>query len=121
MTNVFERDEFISQCVDYGLKSIGQGGHPLSSEIKEFILREVVVSSETWQAVLGENSGGVDVTQLREIFELPIKETFQFFPLDYLTADDLPIILRAVRLKYQPMMAAIWPAKELLDCLRDMF
>ncbi|MEV0537081.1 hypothetical protein [Kitasatospora sp. NPDC050463] len=119
MVDIFNRDQFISECVDGALKDSGHGGHPLGEPIKEIILNKAVVPQQEWEAALRQQD--VEVDQVAQFFKQCIKEAIEFFPLDYLTVDDLPVVLQAVELRYRPMTAFMWPIKDIAKCLREKF
>lgn len=105
-----ERRKFVQDCTELALKNIDHVDHPLGPMIVEVILRRVLITEKDWTKLWTQRRrSNLDLADMGRHFQHEIRDALRFFPLDVLTEENLPVVAKAVLVKYQVPQACIWP------------
>ncbi|WP_131816001.1 hypothetical protein [Streptomyces sp. 3213.3] len=103
------RDDFVSNIVEHAFKSHGQYGLPIMHATKQALLDRVLVPDDVWDQTQRETPEKLDLARTRADLEHFLRVGLEFFPAEYVTEEDLDIIISALRIKFRPAQACFFP------------
>ncbi|MFJ2820537.1 hypothetical protein ACIO7M_05380 [Streptomyces toxytricini] len=106
------REAFVSEIVEHSLKASGYDAHlPIASAIKDAILRDVLIDDDEWESARKTNVDSLNLSQTRADLEHFLRSGIEFFPVEHITESDLGVVIAALRIKFRPAHACVWPIK----------